>query len=91
MYIRHTTVKNPSGLHARPATVFVKLAASFQSEISILNRSAPAAPANAKSITGLLMAHIRQGQEIELCAQGPDEVEAVDALKALIDRGFGEL
>ena len=46
--------------------------------------------ANAKSIIFLLSLGLCQGEEVEITAKGDDEQEAVDALIALIDSGFGE-
>ena len=46
--------------------------------------------ANAKSIVMLLSLGLGQGTEVEITAKGEDEVEAVDALVALIETKFGE-
>ena len=100
MYSQVVVVRNPSGLHARPASEFVAKAKSFQSKISI---SAPqenekysrsgdeAEPKNAKSIIILLTLGVGQGEAVELQADGPDAQQAVDALAALIEGGFGEI
>ncbi|MEA5050028.1 MAG: HPr family phosphocarrier protein [Oscillospiraceae bacterium] len=90
MITRKTTVVNETGLHARPASDFVLKAKSFESKITIRETESSDEPVNAKSIIRLLSIGIAQGTEIEITADGPDEKEAVDALVALIESGFGE-
>ncbi len=74
-------ITNAEGLHARPATLVVSLAAKFQSEIKLQKKDKIV---NAKSIMGLLSLGIMQGEEITLTAQGDDEAAAIEALKELI-------
>lgn len=74
-------ITNAEGLHARPATLVVSLAAKFQSEIKLQKKDKIV---NAKSIMGLLSLGIMQGEEITITAQGHDEAAAIDALKELI-------
>jgi len=81
---------NKSGLHARPASDFVKEAAKFNSKITI-KRLDEDEEANAKSIVFLLSLGISQGTEVEISALGDDEQQAADALAAMIESGFGEL
>ena len=83
-------MSNPSGLHARPATLFTEAAASFASQITVENRSRGKGPVDAKSTLLLLTAGVSRGHEIRLVADGPDEDEAIDALVALVDSGLGE-
>lgn len=91
MYSQTTKVINASGLHARPASLFVKEAKAFASRICIQNLRTPAEkPANAKSIISVLALGMAQGTDVEITADGPDEESAVNALIALIDSGFGE-
>lgn len=91
MYKRQTTIVNPTGLHARPASDFVATAKKFSSKISITDLNAKEQPANAKSILILLSLGLAQGTTVEISADGTDETEAVDSLVALIETGFGEL
>lgn len=84
-------VKNPTGLHARPASEFVAKAKKFESKITI-RRSGSEQPAkNAKSIVIVLAMGLGQGDSMELVAEGPDEEMAITELAALIDSGFGEI
>lgn len=84
------TVEHSVGLHARPAAKFVQTANSFQSEITVKNTTSDTDAVNAKSILSVLTLGVHQGYEIEVIAQGEDEVEAIAALDALIKDNFGE-
>jgi phosphocarrier protein len=91
MYTQQTTVVNPTGLHARPASDFVTEAKKYASKITILNLSdEDAVPVNAKSIVRILSEGMGPGTNIEISAEGEDETAAVDGLVALINSGFGE-
>lgn len=91
MYSKQTTLKNASGLHARPASDFVMKAKSFTSKITVRNASDPdSEPVNAKSIVRVLAQGIAVDKIIEISAEGEDEKEAVDQLIELVDSGFGE-
>ncbi|MDY2787957.1 MAG: HPr family phosphocarrier protein [Atopobium sp.] len=90
MVSKQTTIKNATGLHARPASAFVMEAKKYQSNITIADVDKGTAPANAKSIMMILAAGLGTGVTVEIACDGPDEQEACDALIALIDSGFGE-
>ncbi len=90
MYARQTKIINKTGLHARPASSFVMATKEFKSDITIRNVDTGSDPANAKSIIMLLAAGLASGTTVEIAASGNDEKEAVDALIALIESGFGE-
>ena len=81
------TVKNPSGLHLRPAGVFCKEATKFDSQITFHFKGSTA---NAKSVLSVLGACVKCGDEIELTCDGQDEQEALDALVKAIESGLGE-
>lgn len=83
-------VKHKVGLHARPASVFVQTASKFDSDISIRNVTTNGEPVDAKSILMVLTLGVMQDHEIELCAEGPDEQQAVDKLLSLVRSNFGE-
>ncbi len=81
------TVLNESGLHARPAGMFVKTASKFKSDINIIcNESAY----NAKSIMNVLSLGISKGTDIIISSDGEDEKEAMEALVSLVNSRFGE-
>ena len=83
-------VMDPVGLHARPAAMFVKLASKFSSNISICNVSTSGKWANAKSILSVLTCGVKQGDRIEVKAEGSDEELAVEALEKLVLSNFTE-
>jgi phosphocarrier protein len=84
---KEVEIKNKLGLHARPASLLVKLAGKFESEIQLAKDDTEI---NAKSILGVMMLAAGPGQSITISADGPDAEEAVDAIASLIDSGFGE-
>ncbi|WP_417062198.1 HPr family phosphocarrier protein [Enorma massiliensis] len=90
MVTKKTMVRNPSGLHARPASIFVKRAMEFASDIEVRNVTTDSEPKNAKSILSLMGLGLKQGNEIEVIASGQDERDAVEALIELVDSGCGE-
>ncbi len=83
-------VSNPSGLHARPATLFTQKAAEFEARITVENLDRGKGPVDAKSILMLLTAGVSRDHRIRLTADGADEDAAIDALAGLIASGLGE-
>ncbi|PKL44520.1 MAG: HPr family phosphocarrier protein [Candidatus Riflebacteria bacterium HGW-Riflebacteria-2] len=84
---KEVEIRNKLGLHARPASLVVKLAGKFESEIQLIKEDTEI---NAKSILGVMMLAAGPGQRVTITAEGSDELEAVDALASLIESGFGE-
>ena len=78
---------NRLGLHARAAACFVKLAASFDSDIFLVYGEQSV---NGKSIMGIMMLAASQGTDILIEVAGTDEIEAAEALLNLINNRFGE-
>ena len=78
-----TTLVNKDGLHARPASDFVKLASSFDASITVNG-------VDAKSLLRIMSLGLAAGRRVELEATGPSAVAALAALVDLIDSGFGE-
>lgn len=87
MFQQNVTVKNKTGLHARPAALFVQTANKFKSEVFIEKEGKKV---NAKSIMGVMSLAVSQGTVITVSAQGDDEKEAVNKLIELIESKFGE-
>jgi phosphotransferase system HPr (HPr) family protein len=83
-------VRNPSGLHARPAAMFVKAAAGFRSRITLENVDRGTPPIDAKSIIAVMSSGVSTGHTIRVTADGEDEEAAAAALEALIVSGIGE-
>ena len=84
---RHVSVTNRYGLHARPAAEFVKLASRFECDVWV---EKDGLEVNGKSIMGVLMLAAEQGSRLVIRAEGNDAENAIDALAALVDRGFEE-
>ncbi|GBD15266.1 Phosphocarrier protein HPr [bacterium HR26] len=84
------TLTNRVGLHARPAALFVQTAARFRSNVTVRSLTRDTPPVNAKAILSVMTLGAEQGHELELMAEGPDEAEAIAALKELIESRFGE-
>ena len=83
------TVINASGIHARPATVFVGEAKKYQAKITLTNLTS-GRQGDAKSMLKVLSLGLTKGTEVKLTAEGEDEEAAIAALSALIDSGLGE-
>ncbi len=81
------TILNRLGMHARASAKFVSLASEFKSQITVTRGSREV---NGKSIMGIMMLAAGKGTQIQLCAEGADQEQAVEALSALINNFFGE-
>ncbi len=80
-------IVNKLGLHARAAAKLVKLASSFDSDITIRREQREV---NGKSIMGVMLLAASKGTNIELTASGNDEEIAIAELAELIENRFGE-
>ena len=87
MVSQKVVIKNPTGLHLRPAGNLCKEAMQFKSLITFTFRDNTA---NAKSVPSVLGACVKCGDEIELTCEGADEEEALKALVSAIGSGLGE-
>ena len=87
MVSQKVVIKNPTGLHLRPAGILCKEAMQFKSLITFTFRDSTA---NAKSVLSVLGACVKCGDEIELTCEGEDEEEALKALVNAIESGLGE-
>ena len=85
---REVAVRNTLGLHLRSAGQFVRTAARYKSSIKVATPEIAAV--DGKSILGLVTLGAVLGSTLIITAEGPDEVEAVEALAALVGAGFGE-
>ncbi|HLF74755.1 MAG TPA: HPr family phosphocarrier protein [Anaerolineales bacterium] len=81
-------VINEVGLHARPASEFVKMASQFRSKILVRNVTRDTASVDAKSILSVLALGVEKGHEIELAGDGEDEEQAIKSLRELIESDF---
>lgn len=85
---RRVTILNERGLHARAAAKFVKIAGSFQAEVTVVKKDNEVSGA---SIMGLMMLAAAPGCELELRAVGPAAEDVIDALADLIFQKFDEV
>lgn len=87
MVSQKVVIKNPTGLHLRPAGILCKEAMEYKSLITFTFRGNTA---NAKSVLSVLGACIKCGDEIELFCEGTDEEEALAGMVKAIEDGLGE-
>ena len=81
------TIENKTGIHARPASLFVQTATKYKSKVQI---KAKGKTVDAKSILMIMSMGLVKGTEVTICADGPDEAEAVETLGKMIEDKFGE-
>jgi phosphocarrier protein HPr len=87
MTSRSVTVVNQLGMHARAAAKFVHLAGRFTAHVRVARDQREM---DGKSIMGILLLAAARGSIITISADGSDEDDAVAALAALVESGFGE-
>jgi len=87
MQQRDVEIVNKLGLHARPSARLTQLASSFKSKVFM---SRNGRRVNAKSIMGVMMLAAAKGSKIVIETDGPDESDAMQALRTLIADRFGE-
>ncbi len=80
-------IRNPTGLHARPAKTFVQIAKQFKSEIRVANGKKKA---NAKSLLSVLALGVHSGESIRIRIKGEDEEEAASVIEEAVRSGLGE-
>jgi len=88
MVKQRVRIKNPTGLHLRPAGILCKESMRFKSVITFQYRET--STANAKSVLSVLGACVKSGDEIELFCEGEDEQEALEAIVKIVNDGLGE-
>lgn len=87
MVERELTVRNRAGLHTRPASMIVRTASQFDSEIFLRRDNYEI---NGKSVIGVMTLAAEQGATLTLAVDGEDEEDAAAAIEELFDDGFGE-
>lgn len=80
-------IKNKLGLHARPASLFVKTAAMYKSRVALIKDGIEV---DGKSIMGVLMLGAEKNSQVEIKVDGEDEKETLEAILSLIERKFDE-
>ena len=82
------SLSNPEGLHARPGALFTMTASSFECSVQVTKNGKSV---NGKSVISLISLDCRVGEQITIVTDGPDEVEALQRLVALITADFATL
>ncbi len=82
MLTKTFVIQNPTGLHARPATLFVQKATSFPCEINVIKGTKKI---NGKSIMGLMTLGAAKGDEITLEISGEQAEQAMEELGKLLE------
>jgi PTS hybrid protein len=80
----HVVVRNPMGLHARPAAVLARMMAGFDAAVQVDG-------VNGASVLELMQLAATQGRTLEVSATGPQARVAVDAFVGAVEEGFGEV
>ncbi len=81
------TLHNPTGLHARPASVFAKAAAAHVAHVKVAKGDREV---NAKSVLSVLTLDCHQGDELLITTDGVGADAALAELVALVGNGLGE-
>jgi len=87
MQQREVEIVNKLGLDAPASAKLAQLAAKYQCDVSLARSGRKV---NAKSLMGVMMLAAAKGSRVLLETDGPDEIEALDAIVALIVNYFGE-
>lgn len=86
---REVCVRNTLGLHFRPASKLVRMAAQFNSEVT-LERPEEGKAVNCKSMMEVLLLAADQGTKLLLRVEGPDAREAMQRIVDLFEKKFEE-
>ncbi|HEX4638285.1 MAG TPA: HPr family phosphocarrier protein [Chthoniobacterales bacterium] len=85
---KELTVINPSGLHMRPAAIFVRIASRYRCEVWVAKEGEEI---NGKSIMGLMMLRAGQGSKLKIRCEGPDAARAVEeVIASVVEAETGE-
>ncbi|RCW40489.1 phosphocarrier protein [Halopolyspora algeriensis] len=88
MPCRRVTVAARVGIHARPATLLSQFAGAQEARVSIakVENGVAGEPVDAASVLGLMTLGAEHGDEVEVCADGPGEQDALEQLAGLLER-----
>ncbi|MCR4656781.1 MAG: HPr family phosphocarrier protein [Lachnospiraceae bacterium] len=87
MVSQKIVIKNPTGLHLRPAGILCKRAMQYKSHVTFNYKDGTA---NAKSVLSVLGACVKCGDEVEFIVEGDDEDEALEGVIEAVESGLGE-
>jgi phosphoenolpyruvate-protein phosphotransferase/dihydroxyacetone kinase phosphotransfer subunit len=83
-------VRNPLGLHARPAARLVQTVGSYDADVEVENATMGRGPVSARSLNAVATLGVRQGHEVVVRARGAQGNEVLTALQQLADDNFGD-
>ncbi|HBM9792891.1 TPA: HPr family phosphocarrier protein [Escherichia albertii] len=89
-YTQDIILPNEHGLHARPATVLVKLIKTFTSEIMISNLNGSGDNVNGRSMMKVVALGVKKGRCMRFTATGEDAQQAIETIAKEIENGLGE-
>ena len=87
MVSKKVRIKNPTGLHLRPAGILCNEAVKYKSNVFFKYGDNEA---NAKSVLSVLGSCLKAGTVLEFVCEGEDEMEALAAVIAVVESGLGE-
>jgi phosphocarrier protein len=87
MTVRTVKVLNATGLHARPAGLFIETANRFRSAVRVAKGEREV---SGKSVLALMLLEVTPGCELVIKTEGEDEEQAANALVELVACRFGE-
>lgn len=87
MVSQKVTIKNKSGIHARPAGELTKIAKNCKSDILLLLENKAVNP---KGVLNLMAAAIKQGTEVTVQCDGESEADDLKLIVDAINSGLGE-
>ena len=88
MVKKELEIKNPQGIHMRPANEFASAMGEFLCEVTVVYRDNEI---NGKSLMNMIAAGIRGGSTVLVICEGEDENEALEKAEEIINSGFGEM
>jgi phosphotransferase system HPr (HPr) family protein len=84
-------IRNPTGIHLRPASTLVRAAARYTCSVTLENLTSAGPPVNAKDALAVLSrGKAVKGDMVRITTDGDDEDAAIDGLRELIESGLGE-
>lgn len=88
MIEKEITIINKAGMHTRPASTIVKIAAKYKADFYLVKDDFEV---NGKSIIGVMTLAAEQGSKLTLRFDGPDELPLSKEMLDFFERGFDEL
>ncbi len=81
MEVKKIKFSGEEALELKAIAVLIQKASSFRSTLSIMTDGGRV---NAKSLLGMMALRIEPDMEVEVCAEGPDEQDALEAIVAYL-------